>query len=94
MLVLQGLTWARRGHDVQVVSSYPASLAASVMIQHQLQMTLRDDPSAFPTPGTVQLHQYNFDVESDVDRAVSDLLSAVKGDTLCILMDEAKSLAR
>ena len=73
MLVLQGLKWARQGHDVDVVSLGPGSLAANVMIQHQLQMTLSADPTTSPTPGTVRLHQYNFDHESDVDRVVNDL---------------------
>ena len=55
------------------------------MIQHQLQVTL----SADPTPGTVRFHQYNFRQQSDVDRAVKDLLLVVKDDTLCVLIDEA-----
>ena len=73
MLVLQGLKWARQGHDVDVVSLDPDSLAANVMIHHQLQVTLSADPTTSPTPGAVRLHQYNFDHESDVDRVVNDL---------------------
>ena len=89
MLVLQGLKWARQGRDVDVVSPFPGSLASNVMIQHQLQMTLCADPKASPAPGTVRLHQYDFDQGSDVDRAVSDLLSAARGRMLCVLLDEA-----
>ena len=89
MLVLQGLAWARQGHDVDIVSIRPYSLAASVMIQHRLQVTLLADPTTSPAPGTVSLHQYDFDQGSDVDRAVSDLLSAARGRTLCVLLDEA-----
>ena len=92
MLVLQGLKWARQGHDVDVVSLHPESRAANVMIQHQLQMTLSADPAASPTPGTVRLHQYDFEEESDVDRAVRDLLSSVRGDRLYVLMDEATEI--
>ena len=88
MLVLQGLKWARQGHDVDVVSLGPGSLAANVMIQHQLQMTLSADPTTSPTPGTVRLHQYNLHHELDVDIVVSNLLSVVRHGTLCVLMDE------
>ena len=88
MLVLQGLKWARQGHDVDVVSLHPHSLAANVMIQHQLQMTLSADPTTSPTPGTVRLRQYNFYNESDVDRVVSDLLTGVRHGPMCVLMDE------
>ena len=88
MLVLQGLKWARQGHDVDVVSLHPDSRAANVMIQHQLQMTLSADPTTSPATGTVRLHQYNVYNESDVDKVVSDLLSGVQHDPLCVLMDE------
>ena len=88
MLVLQGLKWARQGHDVAVVSLGPDSIAANVMIQHQLQMTLSADPTTSPTPGTVRLHQYNIPGGSNVDRVVSDLLSGVRHGLLCVLMDE------
>ena len=90
LLVLQGLRWARQGRNVDVVSIDPDTLAASLMIQHQLQVTLSADSTTSPTPGTVRLHQYDFrGHESDVDRAVKDLLSVVQGDTLCVLVDEA-----
>ena len=83
----------RQGRDVDVVSIGTATLAASRMIQHQLQMTLSADPATSLTPGTVRFHQYDFDRQlSDVDRAVRDLLSVVKDDTLCVLIDEATSL--
>ena len=94
MLVLQGLRWMREGRDVSIVSVSPESLAASIMIQHQLQMTLRADPMASSDYGTVRHHQYIFRRESDVDTAVSELLSAVQGDTLCVLMDEADMFSR
>ena len=97
LLVLQGLRWARLGRHVDVVSIDPDTLAASFMIHQQLQVTLRDnlsdDSTTSPTPGTVRLHQYDFRRhESDVDRAVSDLLSVVQGDTLCVLVDEASGI--
>ena len=89
MLVLQALKLLRQGRDVDVVSIYSTSLPANVMIQHQLQMTLRADSSAFSTPGKVRLHQYDFNYESDVDKAVSDLLSFVREGKLFVLIDEA-----
>ena len=92
----------RQGRDVDVVSIRPDTLAASLMIQHQLQMTLSAEPATSPTPGTVRFHQYDFRRQkydclrqpSDVDRAVRDLLSVVKDDTLCVLIDEATSLLK
>ena len=90
MLVLQGLRQLRQGRDVDIVSIHPDSLAANVMIQHQLQMTLLADPSASPAPGTVRLHKYYFNWESDVDKAVRDL--SVRGGPLCVLMDEVTGL--
>ena len=92
MLVLQGLRQLRQGRDVDIVSVGPSSLAANAMIQHQLHMTLLADPSASLTQVTVRLHQYNFAQESDVDRAVRDLLSSVRGDRLYVLMDEATEI--
>ena len=93
-MVLQGLRWARQGRDVDVVSIDPDTLAASLMIQHQLQVTLSADSTTSPTPGTVRLRQYDFRRhKSDVDRAVKDLLSVVQGDTLCVLVDEASDVS-
>ena len=92
MLMLQGLRQLRQGRDVDIVSVGPSSLAANAMIQHQLHMTLLADPPASLTPVTVRLHQYNFAQESDVDRAVRDLLSSVRGDRLYVLMDEATEI--
>ena len=92
MLVLMGLRRLRQGRDVDVVSIRPDTLAVSLLIQHQLQMTLSADPATSQTPGTVRFHQYDFRQQSDVDRAVRDLLSVVKDDTLCVLIDEATSL--
>ena len=83
----------RQGHDVDVVSIRPDTLAVSLLIQHQLQMTLSADLATSRTQGTVWFHQYDFlRQQSDVDRAVRDLLPVVKDDTLCVLIDEATSL--
>ena len=84
----------RQGRDVDVVSINPETLAASLMIQQQLQMTLSADPATSLTPGIVRFYQYDFRQQSDVDRAVRDLLSVVKDDTLCVLIDEATSLLK
>ena len=99
MLVLMGLRRLRQGRDVDVVSIRPDTLAVSLLIQHQLQMTLSADPATSQTPGTVRFRQYDFSRDqyfrrelSDVDRAVRDLLSVVKDDSLCVLIDEATSM--
>ena len=91
--MLQGLRLLRQGRDVDVVSIHPDTLAVSLVIQHQLQMTLSADSTTSPTPGTVRFHQYDFSRRSDVDRAVRDLLSVVQDDTLCVLVDEANTLS-
>ena len=85
MMVLQGLRWSLQGRDIHKDS---VRLTTSIMVQHQLQMSLRADPTASPTPGTVRLHQYNFYNESDMNKVVSDLLSGVQHGPLCVLMDE------
>ena len=88
------------GHDVHVVSTRSATLAASTVIHHQLQMTLladptvsrrpRADPTASHPPGTVHLHKYDFYVrEKDVDVAVTKLCEAANGGQLHVLVDEA-----
>ena len=94
MLVLQGLRWLQQGHDVHIISADPACLAASIMMRRQLQKTLRADSTASPTPGTVRLHQYHLAMEPDLFRVVSDLLSLVRGGTLCVLMDETGNAGR
>ena len=67
MLVLMGLRRLRQGRDVDVVSIRPDTLAVSLLIQHQLQMTLSADPSTSATPGTLRLRQYDFRQQSDVN---------------------------
>ena len=91
LLALQGLRWLFLGHEVHVVSIFFESLASSVMIQHQLQETLRADPTAAPTPGTVRLHLCHGD--SDLDKVISDLSSAVQED-MCVIVDEANISGR
>ena len=91
MLVLQGLRWLRQGYNVHVVSTRHGAMAASLMIQHQLQMTLRgEETTASPSPGTVVFHSYDFyDSDADVNRAVFDLVSvSSSGETMCVLLDE------
>ena len=90
VLVLQGLRWLLQGHDVHVVSTRSATLASSVMIQHQLQMTLKADGKAHRDAGAVRLHRYDLYVsEADVDAAVRDLSAAVKEGHLHVIVDEA-----
>ena len=102
MLVLIGIRWLRQDRDVHVVSTFPGSLAASRVIRHQLKMTVAvssssseytppQSSSAAVPAGTVRFHAYDlYDSEADVDRALADLLEAVRGGRLCVLVDEAK----
>nr|KAG5688055.1 hypothetical protein BaRGS_017809 [Batillaria attramentaria] len=97
LLVLKGLRWLRQGHDVHVVSWYFGTLAASRLIYHMLQMSLKDDPSN-STTGYLHFHQYDIDIhEEDVETAVKELTDAAttckeeKGEEkLFVLIDEAK----
>jgi hypothetical protein len=88
LLALQGLRWLAQGHDVHVVSTWLGALAASVQLEHQLQLTQAADSSRYR--GTVFFHHYDFYSNSaDVDRAVRELTSAVRGKDMYILIDEA-----
>ena len=79
------------GHDVQVVSTLPASMAPSIMIQHQLLMTLDTCPTTSGPHGKPQLHLFNIVCsESAVDEAVDKLASAAREGTLHVIMDEAE----
>ena len=79
------------GHDVQVVSTLPASMAPSMMIQHQLHMTLDTCPSTSGPHGELQLRLFNIVFsESAVDKAVDKLVSAAREGTLHVIMDEAE----
>ena len=90
VLVLMGLRWLLQGNSVHVVSTNPFTLAASLMIQHQLEESLAADPTAL-TPGTVILHRYDFlKSVNDVAVCVSELLTAAEQTgRLHVLMDEA-----
>ena len=89
-MVLQGIMWLLQGHDVHVVSTTVASMAASLMIRHQLLMTLEAAvPKASP-PGAVYLHRYVFNLcEADLTAAVRDLSAAACNGRLHVLVDEA-----
>lgn len=82
MLVLMALTWLRQGHDVHLVSVKTESLAATRMINHVIQVSMRDDPTTVTTPsavGRVHLHEYDFyNKETDVDKAINTL-TATRG---------------
>ena len=89
VLVLMGSTWLLQGNSVHVVSTHLGTLAASLMIQHQLEESLTADPTAL-TPGTVILHRYDFITrEADVAVCVSELLTAAgQAGRLHVIMDE------
>lgn len=40
-LILQGLVWLKRGHDVHILSTWSKSLVASILIERQLSKTLK-----------------------------------------------------
>ena len=84
-----GLRWLLQGNNVHIVSIHLATLAASLMIQHQLEESLAADPTT-TTPGTVILHRYDFITrEADMAVCLRDLLRAAgMGVRLHVLMDE------
>ena len=90
MLVLMGMRWLREGCDVHVVSTRPDCLAASRVIQHQLELTacITQGDSSVPS---VHFHSYDmYKCEADLDRAISDLKTVSQCRQLRVLMDEAK----
>ena len=90
LLVLVGLRWLLQGHDVHIVSAHLATLAVSLMIQHQLQNTLKAQTPPTVTAGAVFTHQFDFiNSEQDVTTAVTELTSAAQGGHLHVLVDEA-----
>ena len=50
MLILMGLKWLLEGQDVHVISTRPASLAASQVMYYQLSMTAKAYRSSEPRP--------------------------------------------
>ena len=50
MLILMGLKWLLEGQDVHVISTRPASLAASQVMYYQLSMTVKAYRSSEPRP--------------------------------------------
>ena len=91
VLVLTALRWLLQGNSVHVVSTDPTTLAASLMIQRQLEESLTADPTAL-TPGTVILHRYDILTrEADVAVCVRELLTAARqAGRLHVIMDEAE----
>ena len=93
MLVLMGLQWLLEGHDVRVVSTRPASLAASRVAFYQLDMTMKaytGTSAAAKTAAAVHFHQFDFYQEAEVERAIVDLTAeASREGHLHVLMEEA-----
>ncbi|XP_070203221.1 uncharacterized protein [Littorina saxatilis] len=91
VLVLQGVRWLRRGHDVHLLSTSFDTRAVSTSIKQQLEMSLSAGPTPSLTPGSVSFHRHNFlDREEDVEQAVTDLVAAcMKNGHLHVLVDEA-----
>ena len=60
MLILMGLKWLLEGHDVQVLSTRPASLAASRVMYYQLGMTLKTYTESTTSAAAVHFHHFDF----------------------------------
>lgn len=84
VLILQGLTWLRSGHDVHVVSMWPKSRAVSIAIERQLQETVGKKAKS-----RVHRHQWDLKNIGQVNAPVNNLKSESKGRQLCVLADEA-----
>ena len=84
------MRWLREGHDVHIVSAHMATMAASLLVRHQLQTTLRAQTAPGVTAGAVYVHYYDFiNSEHDVTAAVNDLSAAAQEGQLHVLVDEA-----
>ncbi|XP_076445773.1 uncharacterized protein LOC143283420 isoform X2 [Babylonia areolata] len=96
MLVLMALIWCRRGWNVQVVSAGDFSLAASLLVCHQIRKTLDSTaaPGAGVTSGDVLFRSYEFckgthpENETSVETAVQEMVRASPGQPVCVVMDE------
>lgn len=89
VLVLMGVEWLRRGHDVRVMSSWYWSEAASAMMLHLLK-TVEIKPGATPC-GQAHLVQYDFRNTPDTEKALRELSQAANGGPLYVLADESGS---
>nr|KAG5692148.1 hypothetical protein BaRGS_020696 [Batillaria attramentaria] len=90
VLVIMALVWLRDGHDVHVVSLRPGSLAMALLICHQLEMTMKADPTTFSGAGAVHLHYFDLQQQpGDLEKVVRDLVAASTGQELHLIMDEA-----
>lgn len=104
LLALKALQWLRQGLDVHIVSVDPTTVAATRVIEHQLQVTLALSASStktgkksveasagteFPKVGAIHVHQYDFNnKKGDEEKAVNDLIADPCPETLCVIMDE------
>nr|KAG5688058.1 hypothetical protein BaRGS_017812 [Batillaria attramentaria] len=90
LLVLIGLDWLWQGHDVHVVSWWILGLPVSLLIYHQLQMTLQNDPNVPANAGKVYFHHFDlYTANYDVSSAINKLVGAAKNGELYVIMDEA-----
>nr|KAG5688043.1 hypothetical protein BaRGS_003589 [Batillaria attramentaria] len=87
VLVLVGLHWLRAGHDVLVASTWYGSLAVSRLVYHQLETTLREDPTTPSSAGTVRFLYFDLNKETDEEAVIQSLMAT--SPTLHVIMDEA-----
>lgn len=59
VLILQGINWLQRGRSVYVISTWRKSLAASMLIKHQIEKTMHTSHPEL----TAQLHNFFLDLE-------------------------------
>lgn len=90
LLILQGLSWQRRGYDVIVLSTWTESRSASIAIEHHLRLTQTNSASHSPA----SVHRLHYDFENNADdptTAVNDLAGrslCSPQQQLCVLADE------
>ncbi|XP_070206633.1 uncharacterized protein [Littorina saxatilis] len=90
VLVLMGLRWLHQGEDVDILSPYFESRAASYLIQYQLNETLKANSVDASKTGKVHLRNYDFNSgETEAYRAANELCAEGSKRQLNIILDEA-----
>lgn len=89
VLILQGVRWLQQKHGIHIVSTWDKSVAASILLEHQIKETLREY-SGKTSPVSVSTYRYNFYNDDEVNTAISDLCQkAMTEHHLNVIVDEA-----
>ncbi|XP_025107952.1 uncharacterized protein LOC112572468 isoform X3 [Pomacea canaliculata] len=86
MLQLMATDWLRNKQLVHVVSTWDKSLPSCTMLYNLLQNTLDEEGAG--TPSQLMFLKYEFREETDVEKAVNDLVQAANKNPLHVIVDE------